>query len=201
MRKIREILLTLLAGILVASCAQGGEKLERIEGKKVLMIIASTNFRDEEYKEPREILEAQGAKVTVASSTLKGCRGMLGLYVQPDILLNQVKVKDYDGILFIGGSGASEYWDSKIAHEIAQEAVRQDKVLGAICIAPLTLANAGVLKGKRATVWPSEGIKIRNLGAQYIPSSVQVDGKIITADGPKSAKAFGEAIVKALSGK
>ena len=179
----------------------GGEKLARIEGKKVLMIIASSNFRDEEYKEPREILESQGAKVTVTSSTLKDCRGMLGLYAQPDILLNQVKVEDYDGILFIGGSGASEYWDSKIAHEIAQEAVKQDKVLGAICIAPVTLANAGVLKGKRATVWPSEGIRIRHLGIQYIPSSVQVDGKIITADGPKSAKVFGEAIVKTLSGE
>ena len=124
---------------------------------------------------------------------------MLGLFVQPDILLNQVKVKDYDAILFIGGSGSSEYWNDKTAHGIAQEAVKQDKVLGAICIAPVTLANAGVLKGKKVTVWPSEGIKIRNLGAQYIPSSVQVDGKIITADGPKSAKAFGEAIVKTLS--
>ena len=171
--------------------------MERIEGKKVLMIIAPSNFRDEEYKEPREILEAQGAKVTVASSTLKGSRGMLGLFVQPDILLNQVEVKDYDAILFIGGSGASEYWNDKTAHGIAQEAVKQDKVLGA----PVTLANAGVLKGKRATVWPSEGIKIRNLGVQYIPSSVQVDKKIITADGPKSAKVFGEAIVKTLSGE
>lgn len=165
------------------------------------MIIASSNFRDEEYKEPREILEAQGAKVTVASSTLKGCRGMLGLFVQPDILLSQIRVEDYDAILFIGGSGASEYWDSKIAHSIAQEAVKQNKVLGAICIAPVTLANAGVLTGKKVTVWPSEGIKIRNLGAQYIPSSVQVDGKIITANGPKSAKTFGEAIVGVLSGK
>lgn len=198
---MKQILLILLTGILITGSAQGGEKLERIEGKKVLMIIASSNFRDEEYKHPREILEAQGAKVTVASSTIDGCRGMLGLYVQPDILLNRVKVEDYDAILFIGGSGASEYWDSKIAHTIAQEVVKQNKVLGAICIAPVTLANAGVLKGKRATVWPSEGIKIRNLGAQYIPSSVQVDGKIVTADGPRSARAFGEAIAKALSGK
>ncbi len=189
-----------MTGILITGCVQGGDKLERIEGKKVLVIIAPSNFRDEEYKEPREILEAQGAKVTVASSTLKGCRGMLGLFVQPDILLSQVKVEDYDSILFIGGSGASEYWNDKTAHGIAQEAVKQDKVLGAICIAPVTLANAGVLKGKRVTVWPSEGIKIRNLGVQYIPSSVQVDEKIITADGPKSAKAFGEAIVNTLSG-
>jgi protease I len=196
---MRQVLLTLLAGTLITGCVQGGEQLERIEEKKVLMIIASSNFRDEEYKEPREILEAQGAKVTVASSTLKGCRGMLGLYVQPDILLNQVEVKDYDAILFIGGSGASEYWNDKSAHGIVQEAVKQDKVLGAICIAPVTLANAGALKGKKVTVCPSEGIKLRNLGMQYIPSSVQVDGKIITADGPKSAKAFGEAVVKVLS--
>ncbi len=195
------MLLILLIGVLVAGCAQGGEELERIEGKRILMIIASSNFRDEEYREPRKILEAQGAKVTVASSTLEGCRGMLGLYVQPDILLNRVKAEDYDGILFIGGSGSSEYWDNKIAHTIAQEAVKQNKVLGAICIAPVTLANAGVLKGKRATVWPSEGPRLRNLGAQYVPSSVQVDGKIVTADGPRSAKAFGEAIVKALAGK
>lgn len=45
--QMREMLLILLAGILVAGRAQGGEKLERTEGKKVLMIIASSNFHDE----------------------------------------------------------------------------------------------------------------------------------------------------------
>jgi len=60
------------------------------------------------------------------------------------------------------------------------------EVLGAICIAPVTLAKAGVLEGKRATVWKSEGETLKEHGADYTGASMEADGKIITADGPHS---------------
>lgn len=171
----------------------------KISGKNVLMIIASHNFRDEEYLEPRGVLENEGAKVTVASSSLDVSRGLLGANVKPDILLSDVNVADYDAILFIGGSGSSEYFNDPKAHSIAREAASANKVLAAICIAPSTLANAGVLEGKQATCFSSEGGNLVKKGATYTGNGVEVDGNIITSDGPRSARKFGEAILEKLA--
>lgn len=174
-------------------------ELPRVDGRKVLMIIAPKDFRDEELKEPKQVLEARGAEVRVASTSVKEAIGMLGFRVKPDLALEDVKIADYDAVVFVGGSGASRYWTDQAAHEMARNAAAEGKVLGAICIAPVTLANAGVLKGKNSTVWPSEKDKLTKQGAKYTGNPVEVDGRIVTADGPTSARAFGEALVKALA--
>jgi len=171
----------------------------KISGKNVLMIIASRNFRDEEYLEPREVLEGQGAKIVVASSSLGPSRGVLGAQVRPDVLLDDVIVADYDAILFIGGGGASEYFNNAKALSIAMEAVSAGKILGAICIAPSTLANAGVLRGKQATCFSSERGNLVKKGATYTGKGVEVDGNIITSDGPRSAREFAETILEKLA--
>jgi protease I len=167
-------------------------------GKSVLMIIASNNFRDEEYLHPREVLENEGAKITIASSTKKEATGMLGTKVVPDILIDEVDIDDYDAVVFVGGSGANEYWENEKAHEIAKKAYEKSKVIGAICIAPVTLARAGLLKGKKATVYTSEIENIKKEGAIYTGNSVEVDGKIVTGNGPTAAKEFGEKIAELL---
>lgn len=169
-----------------------------LKGKKVLMIIASSNFRDEEYLIPHKILKSYGVDVITAASSLEISRGMLGAKVKPDILLAKAKVEDYEGIVFVGGNGSSEYWNDKIAHNIAQAAVAQDKILAAICIAPVTLANADVLIGKRATVFFSEVKRLKEKGANYTGADVEIDGNIITADGPQAAEKFAQAIIKLL---
>ncbi|HDP70112.1 MAG TPA: DJ-1 family protein [Actinobacteria bacterium] len=165
------------------------------EKMKVLMIIASNNFRDEEYDEPRKILEANGAEVIVASSSSSIAKGMLGMTVKPDILVDDVVVGDYDAIIFVGGSGADEYYTNQKALSIAKEAVNSGKVLGAICIAPVTLANAGVLDGKEATVFSSKAAQLRAKGAIYVNEDVVQAGKIITARGPQAASVFGQTII------
>ena len=167
-------------------------------GKSVLMIIASNNFRDEEYLHPREVLENEGAKITIASSTKKEATGMLGTKVVPDILIDEVDIDDYDAVIFVGGSGANEYWENEKAHEIAKKAYEKSKVIGAICIAPVTLARAGLLKGKKATVYTSEIENIKKEGVIYTGNSVEVDGKIVTGNGPTAAKEFGEKIAELL---
>lgn len=172
-----------------------------MSGLKAVMIIAEKNFRDEELQKPKEILEKYGAKMIIASSKIDVVIGMLGMNVKPDILISEIKVEEYDAIIFVGGSGASQYWNDPIAHSIAKEAIKKDKILCAICIAPVTLANAGVLNGKKATVWPSEAERIKNMGAIYTGANVEIDGKIITANGPAAAEEFGEAIAKALASK
>lgn len=166
--------------------------------KKAVLIIAHDRFRDEEFLEPKKILEEGGVKVTVASSSLETATGMLGAKAKPDILLKDVKAEDYDAVVFIGGSGASEYWSNSTAHSIAKEALEKGKLLGAICIAPVTLAKAGLLKGKHVTVFESEIEKIKAEGAVYTGGGVEKDGNIITGQGPAYAAKFGEAILSAL---
>ncbi|MFB0538172.1 MAG: DJ-1/PfpI family protein, partial [Anaerolineae bacterium] len=100
---------------------------------RVAFIIAHEGFRDDEYTEPRAVLEDRGVQVTVASSSLETAMGMMGATVQPDVLVSDIVVSDYGAIVFIGGPGAAEYWDDPTAHRIAQEAVAQGKVLAAIC--------------------------------------------------------------------
>jgi len=174
------------------------EKVVDLKGKRVLMIIASSNFRDEEYLVPYKILEACGVNIVTASSSLKISQGMLGAKVKPNILLAKVKVEDYDAIIFVGGTGACEYWNDKTAHNIAQTAVAQGKILAGICIAPVTLANAEVLKGKSATVFFTEAKRLQEKGVNYTGADVEIDGNIITANGPQSAEKFAHAIVNLL---
>jgi len=171
-----------------------------VQAKKAVMIIAHQNFRDEELLSPRRILEQAGLTVKVASSSLSPAKGMLGATVTPDVLVKDVDVAEYDAVIFVGGIGAQEYWDDKTAQDIAQKAAAENRVLGAICMAPVTLANAGVLKGKKATVWHSEGGRLMAKGANYTGSDVEVAGRVVTANGPEAAEGFGQAILAALGG-
>lgn len=188
-----------LSLLLAFACASGGQKPPSLEGKKVVMIIARQQFRDEELREPKEILQAAGAQVLVASSALEESEGMLGMKVMPDLLVDSLRVADHDAVVFVGGVGAQEYWADSTAHAIAQAALDSGKVLGAICIAPVTLANAGVLSGKRATVWPTGKEALERGGAHYTGADVEVDGKVVTASGPAAAEKFGRRLVKLLS--
>lgn len=168
--------------------------------KKALMIIAPQNFRDEELLESKEKLLGAGINVTVASRTIAEAKGMFGTKAKPDISLDAVRVDDYDAVIFVGGSGAETYFEDAKALSIARSAATKNKLVAAICIAPSILANAELLRGKRATVWSGDKYIniLRNKGARYTGEAVTQDGKIITANGPESAKKFGDALVAAL---
>jgi protease I len=163
------------------------------------MVIAQENFRDEELAEPKAVLQRNGVSVTVASAEKRTAVGKLGAVVQPDAALADINAGDFDAVVFVGGGGAEQYFDDPAALGLAGAAFDAGKVVAAICIAPVILARAGLLKGKRATVFPDGSDAISAGGAQYTGRPVEVDGKIITANGPESAEAFGMALVKALS--
>ena len=165
---------------------------------RVLMIIAPRNFRDEELFQPKEELEKTGNSVTIASTTTDIATGMLGGTAKPDLTINNVDVDDYDAVVFVGGTGSSVYFKDPRAHEIARTANEKGKLIGAICIAPSTLANAGLLRGKKATSYPSEKNNLRSKGANFTGNPVEKDGNIITATGPSSAREFGRTIAKSL---
>lgn len=166
--------------------------------KTVVMVIAEKIFRDEEYQVPKDILSRAGIKVVTTSTTTNEATGKLGLKVKPDILLNSIGIDKLDALIFIGGGGAEQYFHDPMAQRLAKEAAQKGKIYGAICIGPVILANAGVLKGKRATVFPSGAESLKKGGALYTGSEVEIDGKLITGCGPEAAKEFGERLVELL---
>ncbi len=180
--------------------------LRELVEKRVAMIIAFRDFRDEEYFETKEILEKAGAEVITVSDSTGKAIGKFGGEAEVDISLGELRVEEFDAILFIGGPGALAHLDNEISYKIAKGALEEGRVLGAICVAPTILAKANVLRQRRATVWTSiaDQSTVRILekqGAQYLPAAVVVDEKIVTANGPAAAKEFGQKIVELLKKK
>ncbi len=171
---------------------------------KVVMIIAPENFRDEELLIPKRILENAGVEVVVASTKKGECKGMLGAVVNADITLDEINVDDYKAIMFVGGSGTPLIRREDKALELAREAYDKGILVTAICWAPTTLAKAGILKGKKATVWlghdPEYNMTtdkvLEKFGAEFVDSPVVVEEGVITANGPRAAEAYGQEVLK-----
>ena len=166
---------------------------------KVLMVIAPERFRDEELFITKEELEKAGHQ-TVIASTVKGrCPGSRGGFAHAGLTLGEVQAKDYDAVVFVGGGGSKMYFANAEVMLIAQEFYRTNKVVAAICLAPVILANAGVLEGKQATVAGTEAKTIERKGAKYAGPGVTVDGNIVTGNAPKSSRLFAQRISELLN--
>ncbi len=168
---------------------------------KAVLIIAPVGYQDHEYGETKKVLEVAGVKVTTASKQTGTCTGKLGGSTTATVSLAELDVSDYDAVVFIGGPGAPIYNSDVQAHLTAQEAVNRKKVLAAICIAPRILAHAGVLEGKKATVWNGDGRQekiLKDNGALYTGDKVTIDGLLVTANGPEAATSFAQKIIKLL---
>jgi len=175
---------------------RGGEKME--PKQTVLLVIAPQNFRDEELFQTQEELEKAGFKTEIASQTTGTIHGALGGTAKAEKTIDNINVSQYSALVFIGGGGASIYFDSPQALSLARGFASQRKVVAAICIAPSILANAGLLEGKEATAFRSEQENLVQNGAIWVNKPVVVDGKIVTASGPAAAKEFGQKIASLL---
>lgn len=162
---------------------------------KVLLVIAPQVFRDEELFETREEIEKGGFEVIITSTSKGTCIGKLGGKAEASISIEEVVPADFQSVVFIGGAGSQVFFDSHTAHDLAWEMYADGKVVGAICAAPVILAKAGLLKDKRATVYPDHEYTLKQFGAHYTGEAVTVDGNIVTGNGPRSSRAFGQAIV------
>jgi len=134
----------------------------------------------------------------VASSHAGPCEGKLGGTVDADVGFVDIKPADFDGLALIGGPGSAALAKDDVVLALARAFCTSGKPVGAICLAPTILAAAGVLEGKRATVFKDSKSAneqfLTSHGATYTGSAVTVDGKLVTADGPSSAIAFGDAL-------
>lgn len=169
--------------------------------KKVLLVVAAEGYQPVEYGATKEILEANNIEVVTASDGAGQAYASDGSVTHVDLVLAQIDTSIFDGIFIIGGPGAMEHLDKADLYNVLRTAEREEILYGAICISPRILARAGVLTGKKATSW-NEDSEVEELfkkhDVTYQADSVVRDGNVITADGPSSAKVFGEAIVDAL---
>ena len=174
--------------------------------KKIAMIISPVGFQDMEFSVPKQFFESQGINVDVYSTQTGYAHGSLGLRFKVEHALPSVDVEAYDAIVFIGGPGTPLLRKNEYAVYIAKTAAQSGKIVAAICWSPTILAKAGVLRGKKATVWNGDDPEFKmttvqylaHHGATYTGEPLTVDGNILTANGPSAAKKFAEAIVNAL---
>jgi protease I len=106
-------------------------------------------------------------------------------------------------MVIIGGAGSPEFlWGNSRLMALVTDFAGSGKVVAAICLSPVVLARAGVLRGRRATVFrmADSVAEMRKGGADLRADAVVVDGRFITANGPAAAGKFGEEIVSALTG-
>lgn len=168
---------------------------------RILMIVAPQQFRDEELQVPRERFQQEGWQVdTVSTQTGEGT-GMLGAQETFTQTLEHANPLYYDAVVVVGGYGAVEHlWPNEGVQTLCRKVAENRAITAAICVSGVVLANAGLLSGKRATVWdmPETRQAYEQHEVVFTGEPVTVDGRFITANGPEAARAFAEAIVTAV---
>lgn len=175
--------------------------------KKILFVIASQGFQDLELKIPKEILEKNNISTFICSDKKGYCKGALGGIINSEFIFGDIDPLKFDGIIFIGGIGCINIRKNHESNKLCKDFYKLNKIIGAICLAPTILAINGILKNKKATVYvgidPDLNLDTRDILKQnnclYINKTVVVDGNIITANGPSSAKEFGEEFLKLIN--
>lgn len=174
-----------------------------LKGKKVA-ILATEGFEQVELTEPRKALEAAGATAHVVSPKPGKIKGWKftewGDSVDVDKTLDEAKPEDYDLLLLPGGVQNPDKlrMDPK-AVAFAKKFFESGKPVGAICHAPWTLIEAGVVKGKKMTSWPSLQTDLKNAGVDWVDEEVVVDGNLITSRKPDDIPAFSKRLIATLA--
>ena len=168
-----------------------------------VLIMATNRFEESELFGPREMLLAKGAKVVLASLDRAEIMATVhddpGRTIIPDLKIAEVRLEDYDALLLPGGVGNPDRLRSDAAAVALIRAFdAAGKPIGAICHAPWLLAEADVLRGRRATSWPSIRTDIRNAGAEVLDEPAVTDGHIVTSRNPDDVPAFTAALIAAI---
>jgi protease I len=157
-------------------------------------------FNEQEFEPALRRLSLAGVETRLVASDSGVAVSMSQLVVRLDLALRDVNVADCAGLVLIGGSGAAIYWDDSLLQAKCREFANSGKVVAAIGIAPVTLARAGVLKGRKATVFRDRTTVdwLTQAGAKFSFKGVVTDRNIITAASSEQARAFGQTVANAV---
>ncbi len=186
----------ILSPLLLGGCDPATEPSQQL---KVIMVRAPQYYCDEELFHIRAALVKKNIGLVVASTTTAEALGeRLGVKIKPDITIHEVDIKEFVGVVIGSGTGCKEsLWQDENLREIVKLAYAQNKFVAAGCNAPVVLARAGILKERRATVFPNNEniMELKNAAAVYKNEPVVVDGNIITSRDLMALNDFAGAIV------
>ena len=176
-----------------------------LTGRTVAILTATEGVEQIELVEPRKALEDAGATVHLISLEEGEVQGFDHLdkadTFPVDKVVTDVDAADYDALMLPGGvANPDNLRMDADAVAFAQTFFDQGKPVAAICHAPWTLVEAGVLEGRTLTSWPSLQTDIRNAGGTWVDEEVCVDGNLVTSRKPDDLKAFNEAMVDMIAG-
>ncbi|WP_295543129.1 type 1 glutamine amidotransferase domain-containing protein [uncultured Pseudacidovorax sp.] len=173
---------------------------DSLKDLKVAVLVAD-GFEQVEMTEPRKALDQAGAKTQIVSPMKGQVQGWnhhdKADKFPVDVDLDGAKPEDFDALLLPGGvvnPDALRLEPKAIA--LIKAFVDAGKPIAAICHGPWTLIDAGAVKGKQMTSWPSLKNDLSNAGARWVDQEAVVDGQLLTSRNPKDIPAFNREMVK-----
>ena len=165
-----------------------------------ILIIATDGFEEWELFGPREILHKRGATVMLASPRRDPIQATVhddpGKTIRPDMIVDEASADDFDALILPGGVRNPDHLRTNAkAVQLVRDFADQGKPVGAICHGPWLLVEADILRGRRATSWPSIRTDLRNAGADVVDEAAVTDGNIVTSRNPQDVEAFTEAMI------
>jgi deglycase len=165
-----------------------------LEGKHIA-ILAAEGVEQVELEQPLQAVKDAGAEVDIVSlkdGELQAFQHLeKGDTFSVDKTVEHARPDDYDGLLLPGGVANPDFLRAnERAVAFARGFVEQDKPIGVICHGPWTLVEAGVVKGRTLTSWPSLRTDIENAGGTWVDEQVHVDNGLVSSRKPDDLPAF-----------
>jgi protease I len=172
----------------------------KLQGKRVAFL-ATDMVEQVELTEPWKAVEDEGAEVELISLEEGEIQGFnhydKAETFKVDRTVEEASPDDYDALVIPGGVGNP---DTMRTDENAVEFVRgffeQGKPVGVICHGPWMLVEAGVVRGREVTSWPSLQTDIRNAGGNWVDEEVVVDQGLVTSRKPDDIPAFNRKLIE-----
>ncbi len=171
-----------------------------LQGKKVA-ILAADGFEQSELLEPRKALNEAGATTQVISPAGAKVKGWnhkeWGNEVPVDISLDAAKAEEFDALLLPGGvMNPDQLRMNPKAVEFVKHFTEAGKPVAAICHGPWTLIEAGAVRGRTMTSWPSLKTDLKNAGAAWVDKEVVNDKGLVTSRKPDDLPAFNREMIR-----
>jgi protease I len=165
-----------------------------LQGKRIAFLMTD-GVEQIEYTEPRKAVESAGAEVQVVSLKAGPVQGFnhldKGDTFTADLAVRDADPGDYDGLVLPGGVANPDALRlDRQAVAFTRAFFEAGKPVAAICHASWMLVEAGVVKGRTLTSWPSLRTDIKNAGGNWVDEEVHVDGGMVTSRKPDDLKAF-----------
>ena len=182
------------------------EMNQRLKGKRVAILSDNEGVEEIELKGPLQALRDAGADVHLVAPDDGEVQAFnhldKGSKFTVDQSLESAGAGDYDALVLPGGvANPDNLRTEPKAVEFARSFFDQGKPVGAICHAPWTLVEAGVVDGRTLTSWPSLRTDIENAGGQWVDEEVHIDGNLVTSRKPDDLEQFCHTLVEVFSGE